>query len=88
MSYKHMIITVKLMICKYYETIVQNIIYKELLSKLKENFASIIYPINPKFPYLYEKYNCTNKSSILLYISIPIKVDKRKITLNSISMFG
>ena len=79
MSYKHMVITMKLSICKYHESIVQNIIYKELLSKLKENFASIIYPVNPKFPYLYEKYESINKSSIILYITIPIKIDKKEL---------
>jgi hypothetical protein len=50
-----MIITMKLLICKSHEHIVQEIIYKELLSKLKDNFASIVYPMNPTFPYLYEK---------------------------------
>ena len=74
-----MVINMKLSICKYHEHTVQNIIYKQLLSKLKENFADVIYPINPIFPYLYEKYESKNKSSILLYITIPIKVDKKKI---------
>ena len=74
-----MIITMKLLICKSHEHIVQEIIYKELLSKLKDNFSSIVYPINPKVPYLYEKYQSTNKSSIILYISIPIKLDKKKL---------
>lgn len=74
-----MIITMKLLICKSHENIVQGIIYKELLLTLKDNFASIIYPMNQKFPYLYEKYQSTDKSSIILYISIPIKLDKKKL---------
>mgnify|MGYP007117372600 CR=1 FL=1 len=74
-----MIITMKLYICKSHEHIVQKIIHNDFLLKLKENFSSIINPINPKFPYLYEKYENTDKSGIILYITIPIKLDKKKL---------
>lgn len=74
-----MTISIKLYICKSHEYIVQQIIYNELLSTLKQDYISIIHPINPKFPYLYEKYENTDKSGIILYISIPIKVDKKKL---------
>ena len=74
-----MTISIKLYICKSHEKKVQQIIYNELLSTLKQDYISIIHPINPKFPYLYEKYENTDKSGIILYISIPIKVDKKKL---------
>lgn len=74
-----MTISIKLYICKSHEKKVQQIIYNELLSTLKQDYISIIHPINPKFPYLYEKYETTNKSGIILYINIPIKVNKKQL---------
>ena len=74
-----MTISIKLYICKSHEKKVQQIIYNELLSTLKQDYISIIHPINPKFPYLYEKYETTNQSGMILYITIPIKIDKKKL---------
>jgi len=74
-----MTISIKLYICKSHEKKVQQIIYNELLSTLKQDYISIIHPINQKFPYLYEKYEITNQSGMILYITIPIKVDKKKL---------
>ena len=65
-----MTISIKLYICKSHEKKVQQIIYNELLSTLKQDYISIIHPINQKFPYLYEKYETTNQSGMILYITI------------------
>lgn len=74
-----MTISMKLYICKSHEKIVQQIIYDELLSKLKQEYMYCINPINPIFPYLYEKYETVNKSGIILYINIPIRVNKKQL---------
>ncbi len=79
MSYKYMTISIKLYICKYQEKNVQHIIHRELLSQLMENNILYINPVNTKHPSFYEKYETKNESIVVLYISIPIIIDKKKL---------
>jgi len=74
-----MIISIKLYICKHQEKYIQEIINNELLPKLIEQHVSYINPINTEQWKLYERYEIKNNSIVILYISIPIIVDKKQL---------